>query len=111
VSTLDDDGMPSGDFIAVEEPDPEGHKQALWIGVRPVFHGSTPSREPMIQICYQEEYEGSSLAGPVWITPETWEEISRAVRWRVKHHRAGKWRRRLSFRARVKFHHSGKTNR
>jgi hypothetical protein len=91
VSTLDDDGFPSVDFIAVEEPDQKGHAQGLWIGVRPAFYGNDKSTEPMIQICYQEDYMHASLLGPVWITPETWREINKAVKWRVRYHRRKRW--------------------
>lgn len=81
---LDDDGMPSGDFIAVEAEDADGSRQSLWVGVRPVFHGNKPSREPMIQICYQEKHMGGPLAGPVWLTPAVWRQLNRAVEWRLQ---------------------------
>lgn len=91
---LDDDGMPSGDFIAVEAAGPFGERQSLWIGVRSVYYGNEPSREPMVQICYQEKHMAGPLAGPVWLTPEVWRELNRAVEWRLKRRRR-KWYSRI----------------
>lgn len=62
----------------------ENDSQALWIGVRPVWYDDQPG-EVMIQICYQELYMAGPLAGPVWLTPETWEQVKEAVDWRLKH--------------------------
>jgi hypothetical protein len=95
MSRLEDDGALSVDFIAVEDPDGERHQQGLWIGVRPIWVGTKPSEEPMIQICYQENYMHASLQGPVWITPQTWKEIDKAVKWRVKHYQRSLWNRYL----------------
>lgn len=81
-SFLDDDGFASGDFIAVEAP-VNGKRQALWIGIRPVWSEEGPSRRPMIQICYQEDYLKAPLAGPVWLSEQTWDQIVDAVDWRL----------------------------
>jgi hypothetical protein len=92
MSVLDDDGMLSADFIAVEAKDSHGNAQALWVAVRPVFYGEEQSKEPMVQICYQETYMKGQLEGPVWLTPETWEELKKAVDWRLKY-RKTRWQR------------------
>lgn len=91
MSILDDDGNPSVDFIAIEEPDEHGHKQALWLAVRPVWYGNVKSKEPMVQISYQEEYLKGPLVGCVWLTPETWEELKKAVDWRIRYQQHSKW--------------------
>lgn len=91
---LDDDGSLSVDFIVVEGTEEEVTPQSLWVGVRPVFYGTEPSEEPMIQVCYQEAHMSGPLAGPVWITPAVWRELNAAVEWRLKErkkmHREGK---------------------
>jgi hypothetical protein len=87
MSRLDDDGYLSSDFTAIEEDD----QQALWIGVRPVWHENKPG-EIMVQICYQEKYNSGTLQGPVWLTPETWRELEHAVNWRLNH-REPWWKR------------------
>jgi hypothetical protein len=91
-SYLEDNGMPSGDFIAIEE----GHQQALWVGVRPTWIGDEKTDYPIIQISYQEEYKNSSLMGPVFLSAETWRELNQSVERRLKHRRkrfSAWWRR------------------
>lgn len=94
MSCLDDDGFPSSDFIAYEEPDSSGHRQALWVGVRKVWYGPDVSDKPMVQVCYQDEYMGSSLQGPVFLTPDTWDNLCAAVRWRLDKEKPW-WKRHL----------------
>lgn len=84
MSTLDDDGHPSSDFIAIEA-EHDGGQQALWIGVRPIWYGDERG-EVMVQIEYQEHYNGGPLAGPVWLTPQTWRQVAAAVEWRLQRH-------------------------
>lgn len=90
--------MLSADFTLVEEASGDCTPQSLWIGVRPVYCGNEPSREPVIQVCYQEAHMSGPLAGPVWITPDAWRELNAAVEWRLKErkkmHRGGKAGRR-----------------
>lgn len=88
---LEDDGFKSSDFIVVEAGE---HPQALWVGVRRVYYGTELSREPVVQVCLQDTYMSGSLRGPVFITPQVWDELAEAVRWRLA---AGKprWKRLL----------------
>lgn len=88
---LEDDGYRSSDFIVVEA----GRKpQALWIGVRPVFTGNEPTPEPMVQVCLQYEFMSDSLHGPVFIEPEVWDQLVKAVRWRLDYGKP-RWKRLL----------------
>jgi hypothetical protein len=80
---LDDDGMLSADFTAVEADEEGVTPQSLWVGVRPVFHENEPG-EVMIQVCYQEAHMAGPLLGPVWITPAVWRELNAAVEWRLR---------------------------
>lgn len=86
MSGIEDDGLPSGDFIAIEDPDSAGHRQALWVRVGPVFYGNgtVQATIPGIWISYQEEYMGSPLSGPVLLTPGTWKQLDKAVRRRLR---------------------------
>jgi len=95
---LDDDGMLSADFTVIEEVSGEDVPQSLWIGVRPVYYGDEVSREPMVQVCYQEAHMSGLLAGPVWITPAVWRELNDAVEWRLRerermHRRENAWKK------------------
>lgn len=85
MSTLDDDDSPASDFIAVEAEHDNGDQQALWVGVRPIWYGDQRG-EVMVQLCYQQQYNASTLAGPVWLTPQTWRDLNRAVEWRLRRH-------------------------
>lgn len=86
MSQIQDDGAPS-DFLAVEASDSEGHKQALWVGVRPVWFGNDPDTVATVQICYQEEHMKSPLAGPVFLSLETWRELNKTVEARAKRYK------------------------
>lgn len=88
---LDDDQMPSGEFIAVEEAE-NGHRQSLWVRVGPVYYGEEKDPDPRVWICYQEEHMGGPLAGPVMLTPEVWRELVKAVEWRLKKKMRKRWR-------------------
>jgi hypothetical protein len=79
MSHLEDDNHLSGDFHAVETPDSRGHKQSIWVAVRPAWYGHRKMTVPMVQISYQEEHGGSMLEGPVFLTPETWRALNKAV--------------------------------
>lgn len=92
---LDDDGSLSADIIVAEEENTEGHRQSLWVSVRPVYYGNQPSKEPMVQVCYQEEHMRGPLSGPVWVTPEVWGQLVRAVRWRLRRRRWQNMKRKL----------------
>lgn len=87
MSTIDDDGYPSTEILAIEE-EHAGGQQSLWVGVRPIYHGSEPG-EIMVQVCYQQHHNAGTLAGPVWLSPSTWRELNRAVEWRLRRHE--KW--------------------
>jgi hypothetical protein len=89
---LEDDGGLSSDFIVIEEDEEGVTPQSLWIGVRPVYYDNVPSKEPVIQVCYQQAHMDAPLAGPVWITPSVWRELNAAVEWRLKKRGYGKWR-------------------
>lgn len=80
MSQLEDDGSRSSDFIAIEEDD----QQALWVGVRPVYSGAVKSNQPVVQIEYQHKWQGSDLQGPVFLSPQTWRDLNRAVEWRLR---------------------------
>lgn len=99
MSRLDDDGCPSSDFIAVEDPHADG-QQALWIGVRPIWYGDRRG-EVMVQICYQQHHMAGPLAGPVWLSPETWDQVDKAVRWRLRRYKKHWWQRKRTRNARM----------
>jgi hypothetical protein len=86
LSFIDDPGGLSVDFIAVEAPEPGVTQQALWVAVRPIYHGNEPSSEPMVQIAYQEAHMQGNLQGPVWLSTDTWRQLNRAVEHRIKAH-------------------------
>lgn len=91
---LDDDQMPSGEILAVEEADSSGHRQSLWVRVGPVWYGDKQDPDPRVWICYQEEHMGGPLAGPVMLTPEVWKQLTEAVAWRLKRKKR-KWYSRI----------------
>ena len=75
MSHLEDDGGLSSDFTVHDD------QQTLWIGVRPVWDDNGPSKNPVIQICYQNQ--GGPLQGPVFVDKETWNQVVKAVDWRL----------------------------
>lgn len=85
-------GTRSSEFIFVEAV-PDGIAvlpQALWIGVRPGY-GPEGQRlpEPAIWVQYQQRYMNSRLTGLVAISPESWDKIDAAVRWRLAEWKGG----------------------
>ena len=75
---LDDDG--GCQVIAVEAADSQGHRQALWVRVGPVFFGtSEPDPTPRVWIEYQQEYMKSGLSGSVMIDPAVWRQLAEAI--------------------------------
>lgn len=89
---LEDDNSLSGDFIAIETPDSQGHKQSLWVAVRRPFHGNQQAKDPAVWISYQQEHLHGSLQGPVMLDLATWRALTRAVEWRLRKHQPW-WRR------------------
>lgn len=86
---IDDDGSLSGEILAVETPDSQGHKQALWVQVTRPFYGNEQAKDPVVWVSYQQEHEhmgGSPLLGPVMLDPATWRALTRAVEWRLRRH-------------------------
>lgn len=80
---LDDDG--GCQVIAVEQADSQGHRQALWVRVGPVFYGtSEPHPLPRVWIEYQQEYQGSALSGSVMLDPDVWRELTAAINNRLE---------------------------
>lgn len=96
MSNLDDDGFLSGEFLAIEDPDSTGHKQALWVRVGPAYRedGNTLG----VWISYQKEHMKSSLEGPVLLDIQTWRELNEAVEKRLFWRQPGwvRWARFLS---------------
>lgn len=87
MSHLEDDGGLSSDFIAVETPADVEKPQSLWVAVRHGYHGNDPDGELIVQILYQEKHMDSVLAGPVFLSVETWRELNRAVERRLRDRR------------------------
>jgi hypothetical protein len=91
---LEDDGFLSADVIAAEGQGPEDvTRQALWVRVGHVFHGSQPQDEAGVWVHYQERYMGSPLAGPVLLTPAVWRQLAQAIEdrlseWEERHGKA-----------------------
>lgn len=86
---LQDHGGLSADVMAVEAG---SRPQALWVAVRPAWHGDVQDKAPSVWICLQDVYMGSGLNGPVMLAPEVWRQLAAAVEWRLRQ-REPWWRR------------------
>jgi hypothetical protein len=91
VSRLDDDG--GFEVVAIESPDSSGHQQALWVAVRPAWHGNVPDGHSSVWISYQDEYMRGPLTGPVLLSPQTWRELNDAVERQFSRQERSLWRR------------------
>lgn len=78
---LDDDGGPQ--IVVAEDADSHGRRQALWVRVGPVFHGSEQDKDPAVWVEYQPEYMKSELVGCVLIDVPTWRALNAAVEERL----------------------------
>jgi len=88
-SHVDDDGLPSAPFIAVEESDRDW-PQALWVSIDTVFDTdaatatTTARAEPGVWVEYQPQYGHSDLQGPLLFSVATWRELNAAVERRLE---------------------------
>ncbi len=70
--------------IAVEDDNPDGTAQALWVRVGPVYDHDALRDEPGVWVNYQENYMQADLDGPVLLTPDAWRELVREVNARLR---------------------------
>lgn len=77
-SWLEDD-FRGPSVTAVEESVPGTARAALTVRVGPVFGEQGREKRPGVWVSYQPEYMNSLPSGPVLMSLDTWNELTRAV--------------------------------
>lgn len=70
--------------IAVEESNPDGTAQALWVRAGRVYDAGKLRDQPGLWVHYQEDYMRATLDGPVLITPAVWRLLVKETNARLR---------------------------